>query len=159
MPYYYKVNRQATTNGSGATESQHLRAATVANQALARIMAIYLAARSGTAGGILARVKQFATIGSGGTATTPSKSNALDRAADTTWFNDATALTPGTSTNSPGTSVGAPQTGGQGGWMPPEADGAYTLQPNGAGNGNFELYSIANGTSVPVDVGAEFKEG
>lgn len=157
MPFYYDVTRDVTTNGSAGTLSTHFRVATVANQMVARIMGIYGAARFGTAGGAQIRVTRAGTIGSGGTAQTPAKRNPNSRAADTTWFNDATAITPG-ATPVVQQVVGVAQTGGMGGWVALEVDHAFALLPNGTANGNLELGSMANASSVTFGLTAEFQE-
>jgi len=157
MPFYYDVTRSVTTNGSANTESQHFRVLTVSNQKMFRLMGLYGACQSGTAGGARVRLKTAGVAGSLGTAQIPAKRNADSPAADTTWFNDASALTAGTTLTTRLT-VGMAQTGGMGGWVALEMDHALSLKPNGGPNGNAEIYTIANGASIAADLTAEFQE-
>jgi hypothetical protein len=157
LPFYYDVNRPITTNGTTLTESIHLRALTVANTIGARLTGLYGTCRSGTAGGASLRVKTWATASTGGTSQTPAKRRSGSPAANCTWFNDASAITGGT-TQTVRLGVGMAQTGGMGGWMPFEADDALELAPNGGANGNLDVDSIAVGTSVAGDITAEFAE-
>lgn len=158
IPYYYDVVRTTATNGSGATDSDHLHFLTVANQESAQIRGIYGSARSGTGGGMSLRLITAATPGSGGTAQTPQPRNSRSPAADLTVANDATSLTPG-GTPKLRLSIGVAQLGGNGGWQALEPAAGLTLQPNGGANGNAELHSIANAASVPFDVTVEHAEG
>lgn len=112
----------------------------------------------GTAGGGKLRLKTAATIGSSGSAQTPAKRNANSPAAGLTVFNDGSTLTAGT-TLTQRLAVGVAQTGGHGGWCALEPAAGLTLLPNGGTNGNAELYSIFNGSAVPVDITVEFAEG
>lgn len=158
MPMFYDVTRSITTNGSGGTLSTHLRALTVTQQPTMSLMNVYGSMRSGTAGGAQVRVvTSGATIGSGGTSQTPAKKNANNAAAQTTWFNDATAITPGTTPTTRFT-VGLAQTGGMGGWAPIQPDEAIQLLANGGNNGNLEVGSLANATSVAGDLTVGFSE-
>src|SRR5262249_32886320 len=117
---------------------------------MCRIMELAGAARFGTAGGATLRFVRAGTIGSGGTANTPSKRNPNPLAADTTWFDDTSAITPGAT---PVTQlyVGVAQTGGHGGWVAIELDAAFALLPNGTANGNCEIATMANASSVTID--------
>lgn len=164
MPFYYDVKKTPgtpgtaiTSNGSANTLSTHFRAATIANQAMARIMGLYFSARFGTAGGGSIYLIRPGTIGSGGTANTPAKRNMLAPAAQTTWFDDATAITPG-ATPIQQLSVGVAQTGGQGGWVALEADHAPAMHPNAGANGQLELASKFNAAAVTFDGTVEFQE-
>lgn len=146
-----------TTNGTANTLSTHFRAATVANQMVARIMGLYGAARFGTAGGAVMYLIRPGTIGSGGTANTPAKRNPNARAADTTWFDDATTITAG-ATPIQQLSVGVAQTGGQGGWVALEVDHAPAMLPNAGASGQLEVASKASSVSVTFDATIEFQE-
>lgn len=166
MPYYYSLSKTpgtpgtaCTTNGSGNTLSTHFRLATVANQALARIMGMFAAARFGTAGGAAMYLIRPGTIGSGGTANTPaSKGGSKYRAADTTAFDDATAITPG-ATPIVQQSVGFAQTGGMGGWVALEVDDSYKMYPNAGADGQLEIATKANTASVTFDPTINLAEG
>lgn len=166
MPYYYTVSRTpgtpgtaCTTNGAGNTLSTHFRFATVANQMIARIMGMFAASRFGTAGGGSLYLIRPGTIGSGGTANIPaSKKGTLYRAADTTAFDDATAITPG-ATPIQQMAVGFAQTGGMGGWVALELDDAFAMAPNAGANGQMEIGSKANTASVTFDPSINLQEG
>lgn len=150
MPYYYSIRKSITTNGTANTLSSHFRFATIANQMMARIMELAGAARFGTAGGATLQLIRAGTIGTGGTANTPSKRNPNSRAADTTAFDDTTAITAG-ATPVTQLTVGVAQTGGHGGWVAIELDAAFAMLPNGTANGNLEIGSLANSSSVTID--------
>jgi hypothetical protein len=55
--------------------------------------------------------------------------------------------------------VGVAQTGGQGGYVPVTPQDAIQLMPNSTNPVDIEVTSIANGTSIPIDVTVEFTEG
>lgn len=165
MPYYYSVSKTpgtpgtaCTTNASANTLSTHFRFATVANQQIARIMGLFAASRFGTAGGGALYLIRPGTIGSGGTANTPaSKAGTLSRAADTTAFDDATLITPGT-TPIQQQVVGFAQTGGMGGWVALETDDGYKMGPNAGANGQLEIATKANTSSVTFDPTVNLQE-
>ena len=157
MPMYYDITRSITTNGSGGTLSTHLRALTVTQQPTMSLKNVYGSMRSGTAGGAQLRCVTCATAGTGGTSQTPAKKNANFAAAQSTWFNDATAITPG-GTPTTRFTIGLAQTGGMGGWAPIEPDEAIQLLANGGANGNLEIGSLANSTSVAGDITVGFSE-
>lgn len=157
MPFYYDVNRLHTTNGTANTLSTLLRFLTVANQKMARIFGLSGACRFGTAGGAVLRLIRAGAAGSGGTSQTPAEANPDTPAADTTVFNDATAITPGTSPVTQLT-VGVAQTGGHGGWVALETDMAKAMKPNGGANGNIEIGSLANAASVTMEATVDFQE-
>lgn len=157
MPYYYDTARSVSSNGTGSTESCHLAFLTVANQAEAKIKAIYGSALFGTAGGARLRVKTCATAATGGTAQVPQPRNSRSPACQLTVVNDTSAITPG-GTPLLRLAVGLAQTGGNGGWVALEAPAAITLRPNAGANGNAEVHSIANAASVPIDITVEHSE-
>ena len=157
MPFYYAVNKSVTTNGSANTLSTHFRFLTVANQKMARIMGLSGGARFGTAGGAVLRLIRGGAAGTGGTAHTPSEANPDTPAADTTVFDDTTAITPGTSPVTVLT-VGVAQTGGHGGWVALETDMGKAMKPNGGANGNLEIGSLANSASVVVEITGDMQE-
>lgn len=158
MPFYFDANRITTTNGTTQTESTHMAILTVANQNTAQIRALYGSMRFGTAGGGALRLYTGASAASGGTALTPNKRHPDGPAASTGVVDDNSAITPG-GTLKLRQSVGLSQTGGLGGWIALESADAVTLKPNGGANGNAEVKSIANGVSVPVDIGVCITEG
>lgn len=166
MPYYYSVVRTPgtpgtllTTNGTPNTLSTHFRFLTVANQQMARIMGMFFNARFNTAGGALGMLIRGGAAGSGGTANTPvSKKGTLNRAADTTAFDDTSVITAGTTPILQQT-VGFAQTGGQGGWVALELDDSYQMAPGGGAQGNLEVGSKAATASVSFDATINMQEG
>lgn len=164
MPYYYSVDKTPgtpgtmyTANGTPNTKSTHARLLTVANQQIARVISLLVNARFNTAGGAMLALIRGGAAGTGGTANTPSKKNPLSRAADTTAFDDAAAITAGT-TPIQQLTVGFAQTGGQGGWVALEIDDAFAMQPNGGANGNLEVASFASTASVTFDATVNLQE-
>jgi hypothetical protein len=160
MPFFYDVNRPTTTNGTANTETTHLWALTVANQETLGIYGIYATARSNTAGGASFRAKHnTGTVASGGTATTPSPKNLRGNpAAQSTWKNDATTITPGT-TLVTRISAGFAQTGGMGGYVPPLQQAAIQAMANGANPIDLEFTSIAATASIAFDATVDIGEG
>lgn len=160
MPYYYDLNRITATAASGGTEASHLWGVTVANQETVGVSGLYVSGRGGTAGGATVRLKHnTGTIASGGTAQTPSPRNLRGNvAAQSTWKNDATAITPGT-TLVQRVSIGFAQTGGMGGWVATEPTAKVQMMPNGASPIDVEVTSIANGTTLPIEITLELGEG
>ena len=156
--YYFDLERAITTNGVTQTLSTHFRLLTAANQRLARVMAVSVKGRHGTAGGGAARLLTAAVAGIGGTAQTPAERDSTGPAAGTTAFNDATAITPGT-TPVVRRSIGFAQTGGEGAWVAFEPQSAIHLEPNAGAPGNAEVGTLAFGTSLPADLGVEVAEG
>jgi hypothetical protein len=160
MPYYYDVSRAITTNGTPGTETYHLWGTTAANQRVVGISACYIASRFGTAGGGQIRLKSnTGTIASGGTGTTPTKKEISGApAAQSTWANDATTITAGT-TLVVRVTIGFAQTGGMGGWMANEPTAKIQMAPNGANPVDVEITSLATTASVTADLTLEFGEG
>jgi len=144
MPFYYRSNRAATTNGTGNTCTSHVRLVTVANQQNCFVVGLYAAVRNSTT--------------AGGTSLTPAPSNPLNRAADTTAFTDATAFNSAVGT-AYSLDIGFAQTGGQGGWVALERDHALILNPNAGANGNITLDSFTATASQLLEVTAEHGEG
>lgn len=122
------------------------------------MLAIYGSARFGTAGGGQLRVKTCATAATGGSAVTPQPRHPTMPAAGLTAKSDASALTPG-GTPVVRLAIGISQTGGPGGWAALEKAAGIHLAPNAGANGNAEIASIVNGTSVPIDITVEHSEG
>ena len=160
MPFCYDLQRSTTTNGSANTESTHLWGKTVANQETVSILGIYAAGRGSTAGGGQIRLKDnTGTTASGGTSQTALPKNRRGNvAAQSTWFNDASAITPG-GTLLVRLSVGFAQTGGMGGYVPITPQDAIQMMPNVTNPVDVEVLSIASATSVPVDITVEIGEG
>ncbi len=160
MPYYYDFTRALTTNGSANTESSHFRMATVANQESCGISGMYAAGRLATAGGAQIRLKDnTGTAASGGTAQTPVPRNRRGSvAAQTTVFNDATAITAGSALTTR-MSVGFAQTGGMGGWVALEPAAKIQMMPNATNPVDCEITSLASAASVTMDASVEFSEG
>jgi hypothetical protein len=160
MPFYYDFTRALTSNGSAGTESTHYRMATAANQESARITGLYAASRFGTAGGAQIRLKtNSGTAASGGTAQTPAPRNSRGSvAAQLTVFNDASAITAGTTLTTRVT-IGFAQTGGMGGWVATEPSAAVQMMPNATNPINAEITSLASSASVTYDLTCEFAEG
>lgn len=163
--YYFRCNRQTTSNGSAATETDHYRLLTIAEQETAKLMEVMGTARSGTAGGGSLRVRRYATPSTGGTAgsgaTLPNPTNAaLNQTivANTTNFTDATTITAGTTATNV-LSIGLAQTGGQGGWVTPFDGAGIDMIPNGGAQGNLDFVSIFNAASIAIDLSIGFREG
>lgn len=160
MPFYYDLVRSFTTNGSGGTESEHLYLKTVANQETAGVSGVYVANRFGTAGGAIMRVKDATTAASGGTGQTPRPRNIRGAvAAQTTAFNDATAIVVGTGTVTTRLGIGSAQTGGMGGWVATEPSAKIQMMPNATSPATVEFLSVATTASVTGDLTVEFSEG
>jgi hypothetical protein len=158
MPFY-DLNRATTSNGSAGTETTHMWGKTVANQETVSIMSAYASGRFGTAGGSILRIKaNTGTVASGGTAQTPQPKNSRLPAAASTWFNDATTITAGT-TLLVRMSVGFAQTGGQGGFVPVVAGDALQMMANSVNPVDVELTSIASAASVTFDLTLGILEG
>jgi len=158
MPFYYDTFRSITTSATANTEVTHFRVATVANQETARITGLYVPARFATAGGGQMRIRtNTGAAASGGTAQTPAPRNMRNPAAQTTFFNDASAITPG-GTLTTRLSIGFAQTGGMGGWQAVEPAAAIQLLPGATNPVGAEIASIATGTGVPVDMTIEHTE-
>jgi len=153
---YYDVIRETTTNGTANTRSSHLLFLTGAN-VRARIVGLYGSCQSGTAGGATLFGETASTAGSGGTTYVAGPRNPTYPAATTVVTTDATAITAGT-TLKQRCFAGLAQTGGMGGWVALEPDHAVALRPSGGANGNFEVSSKANGTSITVRAQVEFSE-
>lgn len=164
MPFYDITRGTAaagyTSNGTGGTSSSHLWGTTVANQETLSIMGIFCAGRFNTAGGAQFRLNyNTGTIASGGTAVTPNARNTRSApAAQSTWKNDASAITPGTTLTNRLT-IGFAQTGGMGGWVPTVPGDAPQMMPNALNPVDVEFTSLATSASVPFDATIEFVEG
>jgi len=160
MPFYYDLNKNCTTSGSGLTEVLHLVAQTAANQDTAAIKAVYATARSTTAGGGSLRVKyNTGTATTGGTSQTPGKRNTNSPAAGLTWITDAGTFTTASATLTTRLAVGFAQTGGMGGWVALESSDAFSMSPNKTNPVDVQFWSLSASASVAFDATAEFSEG
>lgn len=152
MPFYYDITRETSTNGTTQTLTAHLRS--VPGAVPAGIVGVYANARHGTAGGGVVYAIRPGTTGSGGTAATENKKHPDNPTAALAWSDDTSAITPGATPQVQAT-VGIAQTGGQGGWVALERDMALQTKVSGVG---FEISSKAIGTSVPINVTADWFE-
>jgi hypothetical protein len=158
MPFY-DVTRSTSTNGTTLTTSTHLWALTAANQETVGIMGVFATARASSAGGATLNVlTNSGTIASGGTANTPGIKNQRLPAAVSTWKDDTSAITPGTTLKTR-MSIGFAQTGGMGGYVPIVPADALQMMANGANPIDLEFQSIAVGTSIPFTLSVDFLEG
>jgi hypothetical protein len=160
MPFFYDVQRVTTSNGSANTETTHLAVKTVANQETAGIFGVIGTARSLTAGGGQLRTKHnTGTVYSGGSSQTPAPKNLRGApAAQASWVNDGSAITPGTALVLR-SSVGFAQTGGTGGLQPIQQQAAYQLMPNSTNPIDMEWTSIMASASIAIDITVETGEG
>jgi hypothetical protein len=55
--------------------------------------------------------------------------------------------------------IGFAQTGGMGGWVATEPTAKVQMMPNGASPIDVEVTSVANGTTLPIELTLEFGEG
>src|SRR5579885_1131924 len=161
MPFFTYAIEQIglTTNSTTDTESNHLLLLTptaAASKGPCYISQLKAGARGATAGGCALRLSAFATAGSGGTSVTPQPRNSRSPAANTTAANGAYTAGSGTRTDLAG--VFFPATGGSDVWFPNDEDDGVVLQLGGGANGNAEIRSRANPTSVPFDFLVEFFE-
>lgn len=160
MPFFYDLNKATTTNSSAGSESTHMWAKTAANQETLGIYGLYAASRFGTAGGSQLRLKtNTGTTASGGTAQTPTAKNLRGNpSAQSTWANDVSAITAGT-TLITRLSVGFAQTGGMGGYVPIVPTAAIQMMPNATNPVDAEITSDAASNSVTFDLTIDIGEG
>ena len=157
MPAYYDISTNFTSNASAGavSTSPHVRLLTHTTNG-AQIKGLYAGARSGTAGGGQIRLITASTaMSSCGTGFTPTKRNPSSAVAVTS---AATACTCTGATTVVRTSVGVAQTGGMGGWVAIEPDAAVLLLPAAGANGNAEIESFFNASSIAFDLTVEFSE-
>jgi hypothetical protein len=160
MPYFYDITRATTSNGTAGTETTHIRGVTIANQETVGLYGAYAASRFLTAGGGQLRVKTCSvTAATGGTSTTPTPKNIRGSvAAQSTWFNDASAITAG-GTTLVRLSVGFAQTGGMGGYVPIVPTAAIQMMPNAASPLDLEVTSDMASNSVTFELTLDIGEG
>ena len=160
MPYFYDLVRPTTSNATAGTESTHMWGHTAANQETCGIYGAYAASRFLTAGGAQLHVKDnTGTTASLGTAQTPVPKNRRGNpAAQSLWFNDATAITIGTTLLNR-LSIGFAQTGGMGGYVPIVPTAAIQMMPNSTNPIDVEVTSDAASNSVTFDLTLDIGEG
>ena len=160
MPFFYDLSRSVTSNAAAGTASTHLWGKTIANQETLGIYGAYAASRFGTAGGAQLRaLTNTGVTASGGTSQVPQARNLRGSvAAQSTWFNDGTAITVGT-TLTQRLSIGFAQTGGMGGWVPVVPGDAFQMMPNALSPVDVEWVSAASAAAVTLDVTLELGEG
>jgi hypothetical protein len=156
MSFYYTMNRQTTTSGSTATEVDHLSVKPGTGRSIS-IVQMRISARNATVGGGSLRLKRWtSTASSVGGAQTINKKDAGEQASTATAICDSSGITPGTGGPDVLDSIGFSQTGAQGFWGAAEPNDAYVIEA--AATKSFDFYSIANGTSVPIDITTEHIE-
>lgn len=162
MPFFYDINRQATSNGTAGTETTHVAGKSAATAETCGIYGVYAASRFLTAGGGQINMKtntSGGTVFSGGTGTTPTPKNPREPAAQTTWVNDASAITAGTTLVIRDT-IGFAQTGGMGGYVPIVPTAAVQLLSGAAPNPvDVEFTSDMASNSVTFGLTVEIGEG
>jgi hypothetical protein len=160
MPYFYDFTRATTSNGTAGTETTHIWGKTIANQETTGIYGAYAASRFLTAGGGQLRVKtNTGTTASGTTAQTLTAKNTRGSvAAQSTWFNDGTAITAGT-TLAVRLSIGFAQTGGMGGYVPIVPTAAIQMMPNATNPVDVEITSDMASNSVTFELTVDVGEG
>lgn len=160
MPLYYDLNYSLTTSSSAGTEVSQLWGKTAANQETVSIVGFYCAARFGTAGGGQIRLKtNTGSTASGGAPQVPAAKNLrYGVAAQSTWSNAGTAITPG-GTLTQRITVGFAQTGGMGGYVPITPQDAIQMQPNATNPVDTEFTALASAASVTGDLTVEIAEG
>jgi hypothetical protein len=159
MPFY-DINRATVTNSGAGSETTHLAGKTIANQETVQLVGYFACARMGNAGGNILRLKEnTGTVFSGGTAHVPApKNRRAAPAAQSSWVDDVSAITAGTTLNTRG-SVGFAATGGQGGYMPIVPAAAVQMMPNTTNPVDVEFTSIASQVSVNFDLTLDLAEG
>ncbi len=151
---YYTTNYQgATSNGSAATETDHMRFLTGSTRQC-MLAQLVVSARNATVGGGTLRLRRYSTPSTSGTAITPAPKDPGSQAAVTTAF---TLPTVGATATQQG-SYGLSQTGAQLLFGAAEMNDTWVLQAGGGANGNIDFVSIMNGTSVPFDLTTEHLE-
>jgi hypothetical protein len=156
MPAYYDLAASVTTASTAATLSTASHAKFLTGTGVvAQLKGVYVAGRSGTAGGGQFRVITAGTAqSSSGSSFVLTKRNANYPTATTS----AMTATTCSQTATLRASIGFAQTGGMGGWVAIEPDAAITLSAGGGANGNAEITSIANAASIAVDLTVELSE-
>jgi hypothetical protein len=157
MPFVYDIMAGTNYATSGTTNTEDAFMAVRQATRGVDITAIYAGGKANAAtsiGGIAVRGKRWTTVGSGGTALTPSPRR-VGTTASTTAADKQSALTPGTVS-------GAYQVGfvfgkaGPGGWVARDADSAIHLE--GGSSDEIALYSAAAETSLNFECNVEIAE-
>jgi len=162
MPWY-DLKRPTVTNAVLGTETTHMAGKAIAPSETVSLMNMYAAARFGNAGGCILRAKTNTTGGvvfSGGTAQVPTPKNPRAAAAQSTWVDDTSAITAGT-TLLQRAMAGFAATGGQGGLVPLVPGDAIKMLAGAAASNpvDIELTSIASQASVNFDWSTDILEG
>lgn len=162
MPYFYDLEYSAVAVPIGTSEASVIAGKQVAAGATLGLYGFMCNARSLTAGGGSARTKTNTaggTVFSGGTAQTPAPKEPRAPAAQSTWVNGATAITPGT-TLIVRNSVGFAQTGGTGGLQPIMQQAAVQVEGGTTPNPvDIEFTALTVTAAIPVDFTLELGEG
>jgi hypothetical protein len=160
MPFFYDLMYEATQTAAGTPQKQFAGKQVAAGATLG-IYGVMAACRSLTAGGGTVKTTTNTaggTVFSGGTAQTPTKKNVNLPAANSTWVNGGTTITPGT-TLVYRNAVGFAQTGGTGGLQPIVQQAA--IQVNGGTTPNpvdIEWESLSSTSGVVFDITLEIGE-
>lgn len=162
MPWY-DLKRSTVTNAAAGSESTHMAGKALAPCETVSVMNMYAAARMGNAGGNILRLKTNTaggTVFSGGTAQVPTPKNPRMPAAQSTWVDDTSAITIGTTLLLRGM-AGFAATGGQGGLVPLVPGDAVKMVAGAAASNpvDIELTSIASQVSVNFDMSLDILEG
>jgi hypothetical protein len=164
MPFFYDLPTRVpyTSNVTAGTESTHIAGKNPAGGETLGLYGFYAASRFLTAGGAQIHAKTNTAGGTaftGGTAMTPTTKNPRQPAAVSTWVNDASAITPGT-TLIVRMSVGFAQTGGMGGYVPIVPTAAIQLTSATPSNPvDIEFTSDAASNSLTFDLSVDIGEG
>lgn len=161
MPFFYDVEYTNSVTLVGTSPAKVIAGKQLAAGPTLGIYGFMVSARSLTAGGGSARTytnTAGGTVFSGGTAQTPVPKNPRSPAAISTWVNNGSAITAGT-TLLCRNSVGFAQTGGTGGLQPImqqaaiQIDGGTTPNPV-----DVEFEALTSTASTPVDFTVEIGE-
>ena len=156
MPFFYAFNYTATSSSS-ANNTSDAGKITSGSNVDGRIVGVYIAAYSTTAGGFDLRVTRTQTSGTGGTSYTLLPRDGTAPAAVSTASTNNTTAASGTLTTQ--LTVGAPATGGMGGWIMVDPDAAIKLNRGGSTtSGNVDLLDICAVASVTADLTVEVCE-
>lgn len=121
MPYFYDLTR-TSTSAIAASAAQVAWAKTIAAQETLALYGMFASFRSTSAGGGTFRMADNTSSGSlasGGSSATPQPKNRRgSAAAQSLWFNDASAITASSLGQNPRVIAGFAATGGMGGYVP-----------------------------------------
>lgn len=138
------------TSSSAANATTDASKITSGSNVDTRIVGVYVAAYSTTAGGYDLRVTRTQTIGTGGSAYTLVPRDGTAPAAVATASTNNTTAASGTLTTQ--LTVGAPATGGMGGWIMVDPDAAIKLNRGGSTtSGSVDFLDICAVASVTAD--------